>query len=57
MYFEIVPDPDGYRARILDGNQEIMFVSEMIFKSKADAKSAIALVSNAAATAVLRDST
>ena len=56
MYFEIVPTSDGYVARIRGGNHEVIFVSE-VYKTKASAKSAIALVANAAPTASLRDRT
>jgi len=54
LKFEIISASGGYRARIVDGSEEIIFVSP-IYESKAHAKSVIALVSNAAPSAEIED--
>jgi uncharacterized protein YegP (UPF0339 family) len=54
MNFEIFSAAEGYRARILNGDDEEIFVSP-VYESKADAKSVIALVQNAAQHATIED--
>jgi uncharacterized protein YegP (UPF0339 family) len=53
MYFQIVPVPGGFKARIRASNHQVVFVSETVYKSKLSAEAACALVVNGAAKATI----
>jgi uncharacterized protein YegP (UPF0339 family) len=54
MKFKIVSASGGYRARIVGGNGEIMFVTE-VYTTKQSAKHACEVVKANAATAPIED--
>lgn len=56
MYFEIVPVPGGFKARIRSSNHQVVFVSETIYKSKLSAEAVCALVANGASQAPIQSS-
>ncbi len=56
MKFTIKPASGGYRARIVGGNGEQMFISE-VYTTKQSAQHAIDVVKAEAATAKVEDQT
>lgn len=56
MKFKIVRASGGYRAKIVGGNGETMFVSE-VYVAKASAKHACEVVKTSAASAAIDDET
>jgi len=55
LYFEIVPVPGGFKARIRASNHKVVFVSEAIYESKLSAEAACALVVNGASQATIEE--
>jgi uncharacterized protein YegP (UPF0339 family) len=56
MFFEIVTASGGYRAHIVGGNGEQMFLSE-VYTSKQSAEHAIDVVKSGASSAEVKDKT
>ncbi len=56
MRFQIVSASGGFRAEIVGGNNEQMFLSE-VYTSKESAKNAIRVVKKGAAIATVLDAT